>query len=79
MTDTEIQRATSPRLRDRLHEIREQLTTFPQDRALHLKAEREAIVAELDFRLAEESYEAFVVRQALVAAMGNARGAEVWS
>lgn len=79
MTDTEIQRATSPRLRDRLHEIREQIATFPQDNTLHLKAEREAIVAELDFRLVEEAYEAFTVRQALVAAMGATRGAEVWS
>lgn len=79
MTDTEIQRAPSPHLRDRLHEIREQIATFPQDRALHLKAEREAIVAELDFRLVEETYEAFVVRQALVSAMGATRGADVWS
>ena len=79
MTDTEIQRASSPHLRDRLTEIRDQLTTFPQEGALRLKAEREAIVAELDYRLVEEAYEAFTVRQALVAAMGSARGAEVWS
>ena len=79
MTDTEIQRASSPRLRDRLTEIRDQLTTFPQEGALRLKAEREAIVAELDYRLVEEAYEAFTVRQALVAAMGATRGAEVWS
>ena len=79
MTDTEIQRASSPRLRDRLTEIRDQLTTFPQEGALRLKAEREAIVAELDYRLVEEAYEAFTVRQALVAAMGATRGAEVWA
>lgn len=65
MTDTEIQRAPSPRLRDRLQDIREQLITFPQDNALHLKAEREAIVAELDFRAVEESWLAFQARIAM--------------
>lgn len=71
MTDTEIQRAPSPRLRARITEIREQLIAFPQDNALHLKAEREAIVAELDWRLVEDSWTAFQARMAA--------GTAVWS
>lgn len=72
MTDTEIQRAPSSRLRDRITEIREQIIAFPQDNALHLKAEREAIVAELDFRAVEEQYEAWMARRALATHMAGA-------
>jgi len=72
VTDTEIQRAPSPRLRDRIAEIRQQLTTYPTEPALHLKAEREAIVAELDFRAVEEQYEAWQARRALATHLAGA-------
>jgi hypothetical protein len=72
MTDIEIQRAASPRLRDRLADIREQLIAHPTEPALHLKAEREAIVAELDFRAVEEQYEAWMARRALATHMAGA-------
>lgn len=72
MTDTEMQRASSPHLRDRLTAIREQLIAHPTEPALHLKAEREAIVAELDFRAVEDAYDAWQARMALAATTAGA-------
>jgi len=68
MTEYEIRNAANRELRDRLTFLRAETTEHRAEygtAALRaMQAEREAIVAEIDWRRVEDAYEAYVARLA---------------
>jgi hypothetical protein len=68
MTEHDIRTAENRQLRDRLTFLRAETTEYRSHYGTaalrQLKAEREAIVAELDYRRAEDAHEAYLARMA---------------
>jgi hypothetical protein len=68
MTEHDIRNAESRQLRDRLAYLRTETTEYRSQYGTaalaRLRAEREAIVAEIDYRRAEDAHEAYVARMA---------------
>jgi hypothetical protein len=68
MTEHDIRNADSRQLRDRLAYLRTETTGYRSQYGTaaltRLRAEREAIVAEIDFRRVEDAHEAYVARMA---------------
>ena len=68
MTEHDIRNADSSQLRDRLAYLRTETTEYRSQYGTaaltRLRAEREAIVAEIDFRRVEDAHEAYVARMA---------------
>lgn len=66
MTEHDIRNADSRQLRDRLAYLRTETTEYRSQYGTaaltRLRAEREAIVAEIDFRRVEDAHEAYVAR-----------------
>jgi hypothetical protein len=68
MTEHDIRNADSRQLRDRLAYLRTETTEYRSQYGTaalaRLRAEREAIVAEIDYRRVEDAHEAYVARMA---------------
>ncbi len=66
MTEHDIRNADHRQLRDRLAYLRTETTEYRSQYGTatlqQLRAEREAIVAEIDYRRAEDAHEAYVAR-----------------
>jgi hypothetical protein len=68
MTEHDIRNADSRQLRDRLAYLRTETTEYRSQYGTaalaRLRAEREAIVAEINYRRVEDAHEAYVARMA---------------